>query len=197
MKTLCCFVILFFNYCQLLSQLSWINYIYNDNNNSYFYCENGISNSQNTVITARSYFSQNNNLYYTNYQINSTSGQPITDTSFTSTYSGVITEKCLSYSNGYILALTYNPQTSFTTELYQFFDNNGSPLFSIVDDSVGRFVDAKIYNDTIYCLVEEYGLRIKKYSTNGNFISFISVDTNSTTNRFIANSFIIADSSYR
>jgi len=172
-----------------LAQLNWLNYFNNDSTNIYFYNRNGISKNGNSILTTRSVFS-NSGTYFSNFQIVNENGILIKDTIYNpGQFSGISNIENVSIGNGFVIAQIYNPQTTFSSDVYQYLSDSGSTLTISSDDSIGKVLDIKSRNDTLFSLSEEYILKIKLFDSLGNLIGNIPLDTITALIRFSAESF--------
>lgn len=173
-----------------LAQLNWINYFNNDSTNIYFYNRNGISKNGNSILTTRSIFSQNNGTYFSNFQIINVNGIVIKDTTYNpGQFSGISNVENAPIGNGFVIAQIYNPQTTFSSDVYQYLSDSGSTTTISSDDSIGKVLDIKSRNDTLFSLTEDYILKIKLFDSLGNLIGNIPLDTTTALVRFSAESF--------
>jgi len=175
---------------QTQAQLEWINYSINDTTVSYFYNKSGISFNNNNILTSRSYFSTNNGSYFCNFQIRNNFGILLKDTSFNNNqFSGIACNENRSIANGFVLGYTYNPQTSITSDVYEYIDANGNSINIVSDDSIGKLFDIQSRNDTLFCLTEDTYVKIKYFDQNGNDIGMLNIDTNLFPIKFTPTSF--------
>lgn len=178
------------------AQLQWTYSYLNDSNSNYFYTNRGISKNNTTILTTRSLFSFMSGSYYSNFQlIDDISGSLIIDTiDNQSQFSGILNIENTNIGSGFVIGQTYNPSTTFSSDVYHFLSTTGTTNTIISNDSIGKLYELKSYHDTLFCLAEENTVRIKLFDAQGNSLGFIPIDTNNANKKFTPKSFELGPS---